>query len=99
METEKIEEDSYYKIRKRVEDIKGFYSNLGAYVVVIIGLAILNLVTYPKFLWFIFPLVGWGLGVVVHGLTVFNYMPFLGRDWEEKKIQQLIDKEKSQTWK
>jgi hypothetical protein len=99
METDIQEKDTYYKIQKRVEDIKGFYANLTSYVVVIAGLAILNLVTYPQFLWFFFPLIGWGLGVAVHGMTVFNYMPFLGRDWEERKIQELIDKEKAQKWK
>ncbi len=92
------EQNSYYKAQKRVEDIKGFYGNLGSYVIVNIGLAILNLVTAPQYLWFIFPAIGWGIGVVIHGLSVFNYIPFLGSDWEERKIQQLMDREKSNKW-
>lgn len=92
------QENSYYKAQKRVEDIKGFYGNLGSYIIVIIGLAILNLATAPQYLWFFFPAIGWGIGVLVHGLSVFNYMPFLSSDWEAKKIKQLMDKEKESKW-
>ncbi|MFT3795756.1 2TM domain-containing protein [Flavobacterium sp.] len=92
-------ESAYYKAQKRVEDIKGFYGNFWSYVLICGGLAILNLVTYPQYWWFLYPAIGWGIGVLVHGMSVFNYMPFLGRDWEEKKIQQLIEKEKNNKWK
>lgn len=92
-------ESAYYKAQKRVEDIKGFYGNLWSYVFVCLGLAILNLVTYPQYWWFLYPAIGWGIGVAIHAMSVFNYMPFLGRDWEEKKIQQLIEKEKNNKWK
>lgn len=92
------QESNYLKAQKRVEDIKGFYGNLTSYIVVITGLAILNLVSSPGHLWFLYPAIGWGIGVAIHGMTVFNYMPFLGRDWEEKKIRELMEKEKSDKW-
>lgn len=92
-------ESNYYKAQKRVENIKGFYGNLSSYIIVIIGLAILNLITSPHNLWFFFPAIGWGIGVLVHGLNAFDYMPFLGKDWEEKKIKELMDKEKLAKWK
>jgi hypothetical protein len=92
-------EATYYKAQKRVEDLKGFYGNLWSFVLVSAGLAVLNLVTYPQYWWFLYPVIGWGIGVLIHAMSVFNYMPFLGRDWEEKKIQQLIEKEKSNKWK
>lgn len=92
-------ESSYYKAQKKVEDIKGFYGNLASYCVVITGLMVLNLITSPDHLWFFYPAVGWGIGVAVHGVSVFNYMPFLGRDWEERKIQELMEKEKTNKWK
>jgi hypothetical protein len=99
MEPAANDNEKYFKIQKKVEDIKGFYGNLCSYIVVIGGLAILNLLTYPGYLWFLFPAMGWGLGVLVHGLAVFNYMPFLGREWEEKKIQELLKKEQADKWK
>jgi len=93
------QENSYLKAQKRVEDIKGFYSHLGSYLIVIIGLAILNLVTGPQYLWFFFPAIGWGIGILFHGLTVFNYLPFLSSDWEARKIKELMDKERGSKWK
>ncbi len=101
MENEYLEEERYYKARKKVEEIKGFYGNLTSYIVVNIGLMVLNLVTSPEYLWFFWPLLGWGIGVAIHGMVVFNYMPFLGKDWEEQKIKEFMDKEKNQksTWK
>lgn len=93
------EHNIYLKAQKKVEDLKAFYGNLTMYIIIISGLAILNLVTYPKYLWFFYPAIGWGIGVVIHGMSVFNYMPFLGSNWEEKKIQELMDKDKSDKWK
>jgi hypothetical protein len=99
METDyNTQESIYRKAQKKVEDIKGFYGNLTSYIVVNIGLAALNLITSPSHLWFLYPAIGWGIGVAIHGMSVFNYMPFLGNDWEEKKIRELMEKEKQDKW-
>ena len=94
METNIQDEERYFKAKKRVEEIKGFYGNLTAYIVVNMGLLVVNLLTSPDHLWFFWPMLGWGIGVVIHGMKVFNYMPFLGKDWEEQKIKEFMDKEK-----
>lgn len=96
MERNYQNEERYFKAKKRVEEIKGFYGNLAAYIVVNIGLLVLNLVTSPGHLWFFWPMIGWGIGVVFHGMKVFNYMPFLGQDWEQQKIREIMEKEKQQ---
>ena len=93
MENSNIEEDRYYQARKRVEEIKGFYGNLVSYIVVNLGLLVLNLVTSPNHLWFYWPLLGWGIGVLIHGMIVFNCMPFLSEEWEEQKIREFMQKE------
>ena len=100
MENKYQEEERYYEAKKRVEEIKGFYGNLISYIVVNIGLMVINLLTSPKYLWFFWPMLGWGIGVLFHGLKVFNYMPFLGKDWEENKIKEFMDKEEQskKTW-
>jgi len=92
-------QSSYHQAQKRVEAIKGFYGNLTSYLVIMAALAILNLVTTPQYLWFLYPAGGWGIGVLFHGLQVFNFVPFLGRDWEEKKINELINQYKTKKWK
>lgn len=92
-------ETRYYKAQKKVEEIKGFYGNLFSYIVVITGLAILNFTTSPEHWWFLYPALGWGFGVAAHGMSVFNYMPFLGSGWEDRKIKEFMDREKNNRWK
>lgn len=92
------EQTSYYHAQKKVEELKGFYGNLASYIIFIGGLMALNLITYSDYLWFLWPAAGWGIGVVFHALKVFNYMPFLGSDWEEKKIREIMEKEKTNKW-
>jgi hypothetical protein len=92
------EKAAYLKAQKRMEDIKGFYGHLMSYVIVNSGLAVLNLVTYPQYWWFLYPVVFWGIGLGVHAMAVYNFVPFLGKDWEDKKIQEIIEKEKAKKW-
>jgi hypothetical protein len=40
----------------------------------------------------------WGIGLAAHGLSVFGNTIFFGQNWEEKKIQELMDKDKSEKW-
>lgn len=93
MENNYQDEERYIKAKKRIEEIKGFYGNLTAYIVVNIMLFVINMVTSSEHLWFFWPMLGWGIGVAFHGMRVFNYMPFLGKDWEERKMKEFIEKE------
>lgn len=86
------ENTAYYRAKKRVDELKGFYGNLTSYCVVIPILIFINLTSSPKFLWFFFPLLGWGLGLTFHGLSVYGY----AKSWEERKIKQLMNNRKSQ---
>ncbi|MFZ9003005.1 MAG: 2TM domain-containing protein [Robiginitalea sp.] len=88
----RLQSESYLRARRKVECIKGFYSNLLAYLIVIPFLAWLNWHT-SSFAWFLFPAIGWGLGLVTHGLKAFGYDPILGRDWENRKIRELMSKD------
>lgn len=97
METKQIynEQEAYYRAKKRVEEIKGFYGNLVSYCVVIPFLIFINYTTSWDFQWFWFPMLGWGMGVVFHAFDVFGY----GKDWEERKIKEILDKEqRTKTW-
>lgn len=85
------EELAYQKAATRVKELKGFYGNLTSYCVVISFLAVLNLLTSPEYLWFLWPMLGWGIGIVAHAATTFG----IGKEWEEKKINQLMQEEKN----
>lgn len=87
----------YKEAERRVRKIKGFYIHLMVYLLVnifIIGIKTLNihqgenlwnwdLIQLPLF---------WGIGLAVHGLSVFLPAFILGKKWEEKKIKELMNK-------
>jgi hypothetical protein len=80
---------AYRKASRRVKELKEFYGNLTSFCLVIPFLAALNLLTAPGYLWFLWPMLGWGIGVAFHAVNVFG----LGRSWEERKIKELMDQE------
>ena len=80
----------YQRAKERVEAIKGFYGNLLAYCIVIPFLAFLNFKT-SDFPWVIFPVLGWGFGVAMHGMEAFGHNPILGKNWEERKVRDYME--------
>ncbi|VFA42866.1 2TM domain-containing protein [Chryseobacterium indologenes] len=87
------DELAYRKASRRVKVLKGFYGNLTSYCLVIPFLAVLNLLTAPQYLWFLWPMMGWGMGLAAHGITTFG----IGKEWEEKKIRQLMNEDRKGT--
>ena len=90
-----LENSKYVRAVKRVEKLKEFYQNLASYCIVIPFLIFINLRFSPGFHWFWFPMFGWGIGLTFHFLEVNNYNVFLGKNWEEKKIEQLMKKQQN----
>jgi sensor histidine kinase YesM len=90
------EDTAYYRAKKRVDELKGFYGNLISYCCVIPFLIYINLTFSPHFQWFWFSAAGWGFGLTMHALKVFGY----SSNWEQRKIQEILRKEEQkQTWK
>jgi len=90
------ENKAYFRAKKRVEELKGFYANVISYCCIIPFLIFINLRYSPGFQWFWFSALGWGFGVVMHAFKVFGY----SSDWEERKIREILEKENNkQTWK
>ena len=50
------EQARYEKAKKRVEELKGFYSHLGVYLLVNTALFLINIVTSRDHFWFFWPL-------------------------------------------
>ncbi|HIP94768.1 MAG TPA: helix-turn-helix domain-containing protein [Leucothrix sp.] len=73
-----------------VRDIKGFYSHAIKYVVVIAILFVINFVTSPNYIWAWWVVLGWGIGILSHALSVFEVFSFFGPDWEKKKIEKRL---------
>ena len=101
------QEESYDRAFKRVQKIKGFYVHFVVYVLVNIGLLVIkaknvgqldaNFWTWQTLNTAFF----WGIGLAIHGLSVFGKELFLGKDWEQKKLEQFMNEEneKQQKWK
>lgn len=85
------QEIKYQKAKEQVTTLREFYGHLSVYVIVNTGLFLLNMMISPESLWFIWPLMGWGIAIVLHALRVFGGT--LGSNWEEKKIAELMEKE------
>jgi len=93
-ESNKFENSSYIKAVEKIEKMKEFYKNLVSYIIFIPFFIFINLRFSPHFHWFWFPIIGWGIGVIFQALEVYGYHFFLGKDWEEKKIKELMNKDK-----
>ncbi|MEC5167324.1 putative integral membrane protein [Flavobacterium sp. PL11] len=93
------EQSKYENAFKRVKKIKGFYSHLLVYIVINIMILIVNVqrldkgenyISFKNFSTALF----WGIGLAAHGLSVFGPNLVLGENWEQRKIKELMEKEK-----
>ncbi|MFT7350909.1 MAG: hypothetical protein ACI9XR_000632 [Flavobacterium sp.] len=98
METQYIadEKTAYMRAKNRVQKLKGFYSNLFSYCIIIPILIIININTSSNF-WFWFPMFGWGIGLSFHALETFGF----GKQWEENKVKEIINQQQNtnERWK
>jgi hypothetical protein len=94
MDSEYKKEQKYLRAKEKVDKIKGLYANLITFCIVIPGLIYINLRFVPEFHWFWFPIFGWGTGLAFHAMDTYQYNPFLGKGWEDKKIKELMEEEK-----
>ena len=93
------QEIAYEAAQKRVKKLKGFYIHLLVYLVVNIMIIYANY-TYSKNNPTLFEFRNfstafwWGIGLIAHGLNVFTIDLVFGKDWEERKIRELMNKKK-----
>jgi hypothetical protein len=79
-----------HDIRRHVERKIGFLIHLAVYIVVNTGLVLFNLAVKPAVFWAIAPLLGWGIGLLFHGLAVFLHAP--GASWKQRMIENEMRK-------
>lgn len=103
MDNKFLEQEKYDRAAKKVKRFKGFYSHLGVYVVINIMIVIFNIQRLDSgesyFQWENFTTLGlWGIGLLVHGLSVFMPDFIMGKNWEERKIREYMESEKNDRW-
>ncbi|MCP9228215.1 2TM domain-containing protein [Bacillus mycoides] len=86
-------DEVYLRAKKRMENLKAFYIHLTVYILVNLMFFFINISSDSSKLWFLYPLGGWGIGIVIHGLTTFPFGIF-GKEWEERKIKEYMEKDK-----
>lgn len=99
MESNYIEKDRYERAAKRVKSIRGFYSHAIVYVVINLMIVVINIQNLDAgesyFQWHNFTtLFFWGIGLLAHGVSVFTPNFIFGKGWEERKIKELMEKDK-----
>jgi hypothetical protein len=85
-------------IRRQVHRIAEFYRHVLVYVMVIGLLWMVNAYTIYHsaqsgkwFLWWaIWPTLGWGIGLLAHGITVLPVWSFFSQEWEDRKVKELM---------
>lgn len=83
---------AYQEAKKKVEARLGFKVHLTVFLVVNSILITVNLINSPNTLWFIWPLMGWGIGIFWHAMAVFVFDK-KGPDMLERMIREEMDRQ------
>ena len=97
---EGFDNDKYERAKKRMEEIKGFYTHLVVYLIIntLLILAQMGVFTnwgnvgMPTWAYFTTPFF-WGIGLAAHGLYVFQHKFRSFKNWEERKIKEYMERE------
>jgi len=76
--------------REAIEFIKGvkeFYSHLGMYLIFAIVFGYAFGLENQMILWGI---IGWGIGLMIHGLNVYEVINLFGPKWEKRQIEKRL---------
>lgn len=104
MQPSENEKQKYDRAKKRVDEIKGFYTHLIVYILVNAFLLIAasgiienNIVDahVPGWAHFTTPFF-WGIGLLFHGLYVFQFKAGFFKKWEERKIREFMERDKEE---
>lgn len=107
------EAKAYTRARARVRQLKAFYLHAAIYLVVMLGLLGINAATRDHDhgmmfngyryhdtggdWWVVWPALVWGIVVAVHAIVVL--IGGVGRfdNWEDRKVEELVRREKEKT--
>lgn len=90
------------RARSRANAEYGFYSHLTSYLSVIAMLALINIFT-TRYPWFLWPAMGWGIGIFSHYMAVFGsrvlkdryFYPAIEREVRRETMEARTDKQAS----
>jgi sensor histidine kinase YesM len=87
-----LRDEAIRRARKKARDIRGFYFSALLYALIIPILWVVNLsLGGPR--WAHWPMIGWGIGLGIQGLSLFAGRTVFGAEWEERKVEELMARE------
>ena len=91
------EKAAYEAARERAEALQGLYIHLLVYVVINACLFGINWFARGDDggWWFYWPLLGWGIGLLIHVLVVVA--PVFSPQWVERKAERIVDDRRGMT--
>jgi hypothetical protein len=78
---------------RKVKSLRLLYSHLTVFVFGNVLLLLIDVST-PGEVWFYKVLVGWGLLVGLHAAYTYELLPWSSRDWEQRKVRELMDEQR-----
>ena len=95
-----MEDTKYTRAKEKVEEIKEFYGKVISAIVTIVIVAGINYYLNEwRYAWFLWVVFGLSISLLLKANKIFNLNPFMGRDWEERKTQELLrQEENTQRW-
>jgi len=88
MTDDSLDHELRRKAERRADAKIGFRIHLLVYAVVNAGLFAINMITSPGYLWFMWAALGWGVGLLSHGLAVYG----TDGDHRERLIEAELEK-------
>lgn len=97
-------EQQYINAKNKVKNVKVFYVHLIGYIILVM-LLLYNLYIIDEhnqyanfFTWFNLVIIAaWSVFIFLHGWNVFKGRLFFKKDWEDKKVQEFLDRENKNT--
>jgi len=93
------EESKYFRAQERVQNIKAFYARLVRSILIIVFLGALNYYLNEwRNMWFLWAALGIGISLAFKALKVFELNPFFDKNWEDRKIKEIMKEEQKRKW-
>ena len=93
------QQNKYIRAKARVAEIKKFYTSIVSYVIFISLLGALNYYLNEwRYMWFLWAAFGWGIGLIFQAAKAFQWNPFMGKNWEERKLKEFMEEEDKNSW-
>lgn len=80
-------QDAEKAARRRVAQMKEFYTHLAVFLVAHVAMIGIYLLSGGGHFWPLYSFFGWGIGLGAHAAATF---PMYGRNWEERKVREIM---------